>query len=185
MRREGPAGRRWSGRTAPGVRRSAAARLTALLIGALLPLLASAQQFEITLAAQPPQGKRYGTRADGLTLTVQAGQRVLLEQRRGRDYATHAGAGLLWTPLATPRDADALALRPMLRDDGRVEVEVEMLRRAGDRQARFSSTVLTPPGEWTRLYAPAGARPESSRSYSTAEQRRDDSLYLYLHPQAP
>jgi hypothetical protein len=157
-------------------------RLATFALLLLVAAGAGAQQYEITLAAQPPgAGSHYSTQGDGLTLTVAAGQRVTLSEERGSEQSLR-GVGLFWVQVAeVPRDANVISLTPRARDDDAVDVQVEYLSRSGERQRSFSSTVTAMPGEWTRLYGPAQSQTRSTRTYSTA-QRPEDSLYLYLVP---
>jgi hypothetical protein len=152
---------------------------------------ALAQQYEITLASQPPARAQHGTKlatsistnTDSVTLSVAAGETATLVETRGTDYALRGDVGLFWVPVAqVPRDANVLTLSPRTREDDAVDSAIDLQRKRGDRQRRFQSVVAVLPGEWTRLYGPVETNARGTRVYSTQTQRAQDSLYIYLEP---
>lgn len=159
-----------------------------LAVPALLAqLLASswvhAQTLQLTLASEPPAPGRHSTLDIGVsTLAVASGQRVALSQSRGREFRANGSVGLLWTQVQeVPRDRDAVALTPVLEEDGSVTVQVEVYRKRSDRADSFSTAINVLPGEWTQLYGPALLTSRNTRVYGT-QQAGEDSLYLYVQP---
>jgi hypothetical protein len=159
-----------------------------LAVPALLAqLLASswihAQTLQLTLASEPPAPGRHSTLDIGVsTLAVASGQRVALSQSRGREFRANGSVGLFWTQVQElPRDQDAVALTPVLKEDGSVTVQVEVYRKRSDREDSFSTSVTALPGEWTQLYGPALLNSRATRVYGT-QPAEASSLYLYLQP---
>jgi hypothetical protein len=148
-----------------------------------LPLSAAAQNLNLTLAEAPAVSGEVSTRDDdGLTLSVISGQRVSFARSSGRDYQLQAGAGLFWSQVQeVPRDADAIALTPVVLEDGSVEVLVEVSRKSADRQQRYISTLLAQSGEWLRLLGPAAQPSRDTKVYGT-QSLTEDSLYLLVEP---
>lgn len=153
------------------------------LLSLLLSPLLSAQNLSLTLSANPPRPGTISTaRQDALTLSVLSGNRVSFARSSGRDYQLQASGGFFWTQVQElPMNADAVALTPVLQEDGSVEVAVEVSRKAGDRQQRYHSSLRALPGEWLQLFGPAATQPRGTRVYGT-RQAAEDSLYLLVQP---
>mgnify|MGYP006273613169 FL=1 len=137
----------------------------------------AAQNLRLQLAPRPVPASSLSLRGEALQLTVQSGAAVHFSRARGRDYRLRAGGGLTWTQIEeVPRSAESMTLRPLLRDDGSVEVAVSVTRKQESQLRSFSSTLQLQPGRWQRLYGPAGAAP-GTRVYRTPDAP-GDSLYL-------
>ncbi|EED31661.1 hypothetical protein NOR53_3161 [gamma proteobacterium NOR5-3] len=152
-----------------------------LVISLCLPVLAWSQNLRLTLAAQPPTTGQISTRDPGnLSLTVMSGSRVSFAKASGRDYQLQASGGFFWTQVQErPRDADSIALAPTVKEDGSIEVRVDVSRKASDRAQSYSSTLLAQPGEWLQLLGPATQQPRGTKVYGTQTVSRD-SLFLLV-----
>ncbi|MFT7286175.1 MAG: rubrerythrin [Halieaceae bacterium] len=162
-------------------RTSTVALLSVLLLGA--SVCATAQNLRLTLAAEPPGAGVYTTRvSDALSLTVAAGQRVSFARSEGRDYRLQSSGGLFWAQVQeVPREAEFVAITPLLREDGSFEVTLEVSRKSAGRQQSYSSELLATPGTWTQLFGPATQHSRSTKVYGT-QQLAGESLYLLLEP---
>ncbi|MFK8041917.1 hypothetical protein [Congregibacter sp.] len=142
---------------------------------------ASAQNLYLTLASQPPTSGVISTRdSDSLTLTVMSGSRVSFARASGRDYQLQASGGFFWTQVQEqPRDADSVALAPTLRDDGAIEVIVDVAQKIDRRQQSYSSTLLAQPGEWLQLLGPSQQQPRGTKVYGT-QTVAEESLFLLV-----
>lgn len=155
------------------------ALMLAICLG--LPTLAWSQNLRLTLAAQPPTTGQISTRDPGnLSLTVMSGSRVSFAKASGRDYQLQASGGFFWTQVQElPRDADSIALAPTVKEDGSIEVLVDVSRKAADRAQSYSSTLLAQPGEWVQLLGPATQQPRGTKVYGT-QTVSEDSLFLLV-----
>ncbi|MFT4766976.1 MAG: hypothetical protein ACI8RN_000100 [Glaciecola sp.] len=162
---------------------SQCSRVGALMLAMCLclPALAWSQNLRLTLAAQPPTSGQISTRdAGNLSLTVMSGSRVSFAKASGRDYQLQASGGLFWTQVQElPRDADIVALAPTVKEDGSIEVLVDVSRKAADRAQSYSSTLLAQPGEWVQLLGPATQQPRGIKVYGT-QTVSEDSLFLLV-----
>jgi hypothetical protein len=153
----------------------------ALLLCLALPV--QAQNLSLTLAGNPPSAGTITTAgAESLSFTVASGHQVRFTRGSGRDYRLQAGRGFFWTQVQElPQDADAVALTPVLLEDGSIEVAVNVSRKADSRQQSFDTTLVAQPGEWLQLFGPA---PQHSRGITTygTQTLSEDSLYLLVEP---
>ncbi|EAQ96697.2 hypothetical protein [Congregibacter litoralis] len=142
---------------------------------------ASAQNLFLTLANQPPTSGIVTTRDNSsLTLTAMSGSRVSFARASGRDYQLQASGGFFWTQVQEqPRDADSVALTPTVREDGSIEVIVDVSQKAGQRRQSYSSTLLAQPGEWLQLLGPAAQQPRGTKVYGT-QSVAAESLFLLV-----
>ncbi len=152
-----------------------------LLASLLATTSAAAQNLRLTLAAEPPNSGVISTRsAQDISLLVASGNRVSFARSSGRDYQLQAG-GFYWTQVQElPRDADAVALTPTLQEDGSVEVQMDVSRKADTRQQSYSSTVMAMPGEWVQLLGPASTAGKNVKTYGTRSASAGESLYLLV-----
>jgi hypothetical protein len=149
----------------------------------LLCLPARAQNLSLTLAGNPPRAGTITTAGtESLSFTAASGHQVSFARGSGRDYRLEAAGGFFWTQVQElPRDADTVALTPVLLDDGSIEVAVSVSRKADTRQQRFSTTLIAQPGEWLQLFGPAPQHSRGSKVYGT-QTLSEDSLYLLVEP---
>jgi hypothetical protein len=142
-----------------------------------------AQNLTLTLASTPPSSGIVSTGgARNVSLNVLSGHQVSFARSSGRDYRLEAAGGFYWTQVQElPRDSDAVALTPLVREDGSIEVAVDVSRKADSRQQSFRTTLLAQPGEWLQLFGPAPQSDRATRVYGTQSQS-GDSLYLLIEP---
>jgi len=141
----------------------------------------SAQNLRFTLAAQLPTSGIISTReSNNLSFTIMSGSRVSFTRSSGRAYQLQAVGGFAWTQVQElPRDADYVALVPTLKDDGSIEVMVDVARKVDQRQQRYRSTLLAQPGEWLQLFGPAMQQSGGTEVYGT-QTGLGDSLFLLV-----
>lgn len=158
-------------------------RLLPLLLASALAPLCAAQNITLTLANSPPVQGTVSTRnVESMSMSVLSGSRVSFARSSGRDYRLQASGGFFWTQVQElPMDSDAVALTPVLREDGSLEVTIELARKFGVQEQRFNSTLVAIPGEWIRLFGPAETASRGTRVYGT-QTLDDDALYLLLEP---
>lgn len=146
-----------------------------------LPTIVWSQNLRLTLASQPPTSGQISTReTSSLSLTVMSGSRVSFAKASGRDYQLQASGGFFWTQVQElPRDAQSIALTPTQQEDGSIEVQVEVSRKASDRLQSYRSTLLAQPGEWLQLLGPAAQQPRGTKVYGT-KTVSEDSLFLLV-----
>lgn len=151
---------------------------------------ASAQNLTLTVSAAPPvRGVVSTASRDDRRLVVASGQTVSLTRSSGIEQRRRAGGGWFWTQIEdVPRNAEHITVTPRLREDGSIEARIEVLRKEGSRENRFSSVLMLQSGEWTELFssgAGAGAgsatSPRGTKTYGTATTA-GDSLYLRVDP---
>lgn len=166
-----------------GFMRSRSFSIAALLLALIAPSIA-AQNLRLTLAAQPPAAGTISTRAaNNLSLNTLSGHSVSFTRQRGRDYSLQAGGGLSWTQVQeVPQDADVVSIKPVVNEDGSVEVSVDVARKEGTSQQSYRSTVLAQPGEWVQLFGPSqSTAARGVKTYGT-QQVSGESLYLLVEP---
>lgn len=154
-----------------------------LLSFALLPGYADAAKLRLTLASQPPGIGTISTRSvENLSLVATPGNRVSFARQSGRDYRLEASGGFFWTQVQElPQQMDGVSMTPELRDDGSIEVKVELTRKNGTRQHSYSSSITAQPGEWVQLYGPAQSQSRGTSVYGT-QRAGEDSLWLLVEP---
>ncbi|MFK7828332.1 MAG: hypothetical protein AB8B57_01010 [Congregibacter sp.] len=152
-----------------------------LVLLTLLPAIAGAANLRLTIASQPPSTGSISTRSVGnLSLNVASGKRVSFARQSGRDYRLQASGGFAWTQVQeVPQQMDGVAMTAELRDDGSVDVSVEVSRKDGARRQNYSSSITAQPGEWIQLYGPAESSSPDTQVYGT-QRVSEDSLWLLV-----
>lgn len=155
-----------------------------LLLGLfLLPISpVSAQNLLLSLSSDVPDPGVISTRkVDALTVSVRSGSTVSFAESSGRDYRLEASGGFYWTQVQElARDAEAVTLKPVLLDDGDVEVLVERRSKEADREQSYQSTVVATPGEWLQLIGPASLAKHAKPAVKTYGTQRAAGKSLYL-----
>lgn len=166
-----------------GFMRSRSFSIIAFLLALITPSIA-AQNLRLTLAAQPPAVGTISTRAaNRLSLTTLSGHSVSFAREQGRDYTLQAGGGFSWTQVQeVPQDADVVSIKPVVNEDGSVEVSVDVARKQGTSQQSYRSTVLAQPGEWVQLFGPSPSTAARGVKVYGTQQVSAESLYLLVEP---
>lgn len=137
-----------------------------------VPLVFSQELLQLSFAeGRSPASKVYGT-VPVTTVSVSAGQQVVLQKSSGRDYRLQASEfGRAWTQVQqVPRNATAIAVTPRLSGT-EVLLEVTYSNVEGDEALNYSSSIKGELDSWIPLYQSAAAsETEGARHYSTAGQ---------------
>jgi hypothetical protein len=157
-----------------------AALAAGLVLGAgLTPVVALAQNLQLSFSAQPPmRGVVSTVQTDDRSFLVSSGQTLRFARAEGRESRLRGSGGFFWAQVQElPRDSERLEVTPRLREDGSIEVALDIARKEGTRLQSLQTTVNLQPGEWTQLYGPSTLQPRGQKTYGT-QAASGEALYL-------